>query len=152
MPWWGKNYNQMNFSKKNNLMPKAKSCRMLKRWLYSYKNNCLIGLSHHILVLSNLSTSLFNMLKLKMLIMYHPCSFAILLKGQWKIHSICASNKKNLFQLLVKDLACFCEFCSDSRWTYCQNIQWIGPWVPKQLQPHDTWYVWEAMYESWDGD
>jgi hypothetical protein len=69
-----------------------------------------------------------------------------------KIHSICVTNKNNLFQLLVKALACFCEFWLDSRWTDYQNIQWIGPWVPKQLQPHDTQYVWEVMYESWDGD
>lgn len=35
-----------------------------------------------------------------------------------KIHSIYVPNKNNLLQLLVKDLAWFCEFCLDSHWTY----------------------------------
>jgi hypothetical protein len=74
------------------------------------------------------------------------------IKGTMKINSICATNKNNLHQLLVKNLACFCEFCWDSCWTDYQNIQWIGPWVPRQVQPHDIRYVWETMYESWDRD
>ncbi len=36
------------------------------------------------------------------------------IKGTMKIHSICATNKNNLAQLFMKDLACFCEFCLDS--------------------------------------
>jgi hypothetical protein len=35
------------------------------------------------------------------------------MKRTMKIHSICATNKNNLLQLFVKDLACFCEFCLD---------------------------------------
>lgn len=35
------------------------------------------------------------------------------IKGTMNIHSICATNKNNLMQLLVKDLACFCELCLD---------------------------------------
>jgi hypothetical protein len=46
------------------------------------------------------------------------------IKGTMKIHSICATNKNNFLQLLVKDLACFYEFCLDSCWTKCQ--MWSG--------------------------
>jgi hypothetical protein len=74
------------------------------------------------------------------------------IKGTKKIHSICATNKNNLIQLLVKGLACLCEFCLDSHWSECQNVQWTSKWVSKQLQPQDICYVQEAMYESWDRD
>jgi hypothetical protein len=72
------------------------------------------------------------------------------IKGIMKIHSICATNKNNLFQLLVKDLACFCEFCLDGWWIEYQNVKWTWKWVPKQLQPHDMQHVRKAMYEGWD--
>jgi hypothetical protein len=99
-----------DFFSKNNLMPKAKSCRMLKRWLYSYKNSCLIGMNHRMLVLSNLSTSFFDMLKLKMLIGYHPCSFVILSKGQWKSIQFVLLTKKTSFNYLLRIWHVFVSF------------------------------------------
>jgi hypothetical protein len=73
------------------------------------------------------------------------------IKGTKRIHSIYATNSNNLIQLLVKGLACLCEFCLDSHWSECQNVQWTSKWVSKQLQPQDISYVQEALYESWDG-
>ncbi len=69
------------------------------------------------------------------------------IKGTKKIHSICATN--NLIPLLVKGLACLCEFCLDSHWSECQNVQWTSKWVSKQREPQYICYVQEAMYESW---
>jgi hypothetical protein len=43
------------------------------------------------------------------------------IKGIMKIHSICVAKKNNLLQMLVKDLACFFEFCLDGHWTKCQT-------------------------------
>ncbi len=65
------------------------------------------------------------------------------IKGIMKIHLICVVNKNNLTQLLVKDLACFCEFCLDSCWSECQNVKWTSKWIPKQVQPQNTHYVQE---------
>jgi hypothetical protein len=63
------------------------------------------------------------------------------IKGTMRIHSICAVNKNNLTQLLMKDLACLCEFCLDSYWSECQNVKWTSKWIPKQLQRQDICYV-----------
>ncbi len=48
------------------------------------------------------------------------------IKGTMKIHSICVTNKKNLTQLFVKDLACVYEFCLDNCWSECQNVPWTS--------------------------
>jgi hypothetical protein len=74
------------------------------------------------------------------------------IKGTMKIHSIYIVNKNNPAQLLMTDLACYSEFCLGSCWSECQNVKWTSKWIPKQLQPQDTHYVQEAMYEGWDGD
>jgi hypothetical protein len=41
------------------------------------------------------------------------------IKGTIKVHSIWESNKHNLTQLMVRDLACYCIFCLDHRWVVC---------------------------------
>jgi hypothetical protein len=99
-----------NFFRDNNLMPKAKSCKMLKRWLYPHKNGFLIGMNHHILVLSILSIKLFGMLRLKMLVKYHLCSFVILWRGQWKSIRFVLLTKTTSFNYLLKIWHVFVSF------------------------------------------
>ncbi len=45
-PMMGQEPWSKDFSEENNLMPNAKSCKMLKKWLLSYTNICLIDQSH----------------------------------------------------------------------------------------------------------
>jgi len=52
---------------------------------------------------------------------------------------------------MVKDLPCFYTFYFDRKWVDCQNLQWIGHWVPKILQLVDTRSIRNAMYDCWDG-
>jgi hypothetical protein len=68
-----------------------------------------------------------------------------------KLHSISAINKNNSTTLMVENLACFYTFYFDGKWVDCQNLHWVGHWVPKILQPMDTRSVHNAMYEGWDG-
>jgi hypothetical protein len=74
------------------------------------------------------------------------------MKGTMKLHSILATNKNSLTTLMMKDLACFCTFYIDGKWFDYQNLQWIGCWVPKILQPMDTRLVHNPMYDGWDGE
>jgi hypothetical protein len=73
------------------------------------------------------------------------------IKSTMKLHSILATNKNNLTTLMVKDLPYFYTFYFDGKWVDCQNLQWIGHWVPKILQLVDTRLVRNAMYDGWDG-
>jgi hypothetical protein len=71
--------------------------------------------------------------------------------GTRKIHSILATNKNHLTQLMVKNLACFCVFCIDNKWSRCINLKWTGEWQPKFLQPADQEFVRRMMMEGSDG-
>jgi len=62
-----------------------------------------------------------------------------------------ATNKNNLTTFMVKDLTCFYTFSFDGKWVDCQNLKWIGHWVPRILQLVDTRSVCNAMYDNWDG-
>jgi hypothetical protein len=73
-------------------------------------------------------------------------------KGCIKLHSIFASHKHNLTQLLVKDLACYCIFCLDHKWGDCENLQWSGSWTSKHLQPSYTKAVLKKMIFNWVGE
>jgi hypothetical protein len=59
-------------------------------------------------------------------------------------------NKNNFIQFVVKVLACFYEFCLEIHCNLCINIPWIGHWVLKVLQPHDTQSLQDTMIEGWD--
>lgn len=99
-----------------------KLCKIQKKWLNSYVIVYLIAQSLHILVLWNVLVEYFCMLKMKMWIGCHYCSFVIPSKGPWRFIQFVHLIKNTLLQLFVKDLTCFCEFCLDSRWTKCQNV------------------------------
>ncbi len=70
------------------------------------------------------------------------------IKSTMKLHSILATNKNNLITLMVKDLTCFYTFSFDGKWFDCQNLQWIGHWVPRILQLEDTRSIRDAMYDQ----
>jgi hypothetical protein len=46
----------------------------------------------------------------------------------------------------------FYGFCIDGRWAKCPNVNWIGDWVSKHLQPTNRRFVHESMYNAWDGE
>ncbi len=49
-------------------------------------------------------------------------------------------------QLMVKPFSCFGGFCIDGKWAKCPNVNWIGNWVSRHLQPIDARFVKESMY------
>ncbi len=73
------------------------------------------------------------------------------MKGTMKIHSICALNKNNILQLFVKD---FMFLWVLFRWSLdkMSKCSMEMPLVPKQLWPWSIRYVWEPMYDEWDGE
>jgi hypothetical protein len=73
-------------------------------------------------------------------------------KGTMKIHSICSMNRYNFIQFFVKVLACFYEFCLEIQCNLCINIMWIGHWVLKVLQLHDTQSLQDTLIKGRDGD
>lgn len=78
----------------------------------------------------------------------HACDSLV---GTRKLHSVMATNVNNLTSLLVKELACFCEFCTDNTWDSCPNRRWTGAWTMKILQPQNTEFVRNQMLSDWDG-
>lgn len=77
--------------------------------------------NQHIVVHANHSKESFYVSGLKMWIRCFLYLCVIM-----KIHSIYSLNKNNFTELIVKGLACFCKFCSNSHWTKCVNVKWIG--------------------------
>jgi hypothetical protein len=69
-----------------------------------------------------------------------------------KIHCIFTTNKHVLTQHLVKPLSCFCAFYIDNMWVECPNVKWTRDWVSRHLQPTDTRFVRDSMYNVWDGE
>ncbi len=72
------------------------------------------------------------------------------MEGTMKIHCIFAINKHVLTQLVVKPLSCLCVFCIDNRWIECSNVKWTRNWISKYLQPTNTIFVRESMYNAQD--
>lgn len=78
----------------------------------------------------------------------HACDSVV---GTRKLHSILATNKNHLTHLMVKNLACFCVFCIDNKWSSCINVKWTGEWEAKFLQPASPEFVRKMMFGEWDG-
>jgi len=74
------------------------------------------------------------------------------MEGTMKIHCIFTTNKHVLTQHLVKPLSCFCAFYIDNMWAECPNVKWTRDWVSRHLQPTDTRFVRDSMYNVWDGE
>lgn len=66
-------------------------------------------------------------------------------KGTRKVHSIMATNKNQLAQFMVRDLACICVFGIDKKWDQSVNVKWTGECMARYLQPADTEFVRETM-------
>jgi len=77
----------------------------------------------------------------------HKCD---VVPGTHRIHSIMATNKNQMAQIMMKPLACFCAFCTDNQWSDCVNVHWTGEWEAKYLQPADNDFVRSAMNGNWD--